>query len=69
MTEQNSKKFVTGLFIGLGVALFVIALYDLIGRGKFNASATAIGLFMFFLAHQSRKDKKESKSPSNIIEN
>jgi hypothetical protein len=54
----NSPKLLTGFFIVLGLLLFTIVLYDLIGNGRINASAIFIGLVMFFFAQRANEKKK-----------
>jgi hypothetical protein len=60
MAEKNPTKFLTGLIIGLALALFGISLYEFISKGKFNTSTTIIGLAMLILAYATTR-KKESK--------
>jgi hypothetical protein len=60
MAEQNQTKFLTGVIIGLALALFGISLYEFIGKGKFNASTAITGLAMLILAYATTR-KKEGK--------
>jgi hypothetical protein len=54
----NSPKLLTGFFLVLGLLLFTIVLYDLIGNGRMNFKAIFLGLAMFFFAHRANEKKK-----------